>query len=77
MDPLIDWQFQQYAHAYILHVINTALFLDYSTNIYISDGYFCWRTFDAYGVMSWGSVVFAFLCMELYKVFYDTNFTVL
>ena len=68
MNLLIDVQAQQHACAYILHMIDTTLFLDYFTN----KVYLRWlpllEDFDACGAMSWGHVVLAFLYMELYKV---------
>jgi len=68
MDLLTDVQAQQHAHAYILHMIDTTLFLDYLTNrVYLR-----WlpilEDFDACSDMSWGSIVLAFLYKELYKV---------
>ena len=69
VDLLTDMQAQQHACAYIIHMIGTTLFLDYSTNMV----YLRWlpllEDFDVYGAMSWGSIVLAFLYRELYKNF--------
>jgi len=66
--PVTEKQAQQHARAYILHLISTQLFPDYSTNkVYIR-----WlpllKDFDACGDLSWGSAVLALLHMSLYKV---------
>ena len=68
MDPLTDVQTQQHARAYILYMIETTLFSNYSTNMTYLKWWPLLEDFDACGVMSWGSVVLAFLYRELYKV---------
>ena len=59
--PIKDVEAQQHAHAYILHMIGTQLFSDYSKN----KVYLRWlpllEYFDVYGAMSWGSVVLMYL----------------
>ena len=70
MDPSTNVHAQQHAHDYILHMIDTTLFLNYSTNkVHLK---WLWlpllENFDAYGDISWGSVIQTYLYRELYKV---------
>ena len=63
-----DVYVQHHARAYILHMIFTQLFLDYSKKkVYVR-----WVTlledFDICGAMSWGSVVLTYLYRFLYSV---------
>jgi len=75
--PLItDVQAQQYARAYILHMIGTQLFLDYSKNkIYLR-----WlplsEDFDICGAMSMGRCCASLFVQVSSLSFYDTDYTV-
>jgi len=66
--PVTYEQAQQHAHAYIFHLIDTQMFLDYSTN----KVYLRWlpllEDFDACGALSWGRAMLAVLYRSLYKV---------
>ena len=68
MDPLTNLHAQQHAHDYILHMIDTTLFLDYSTNKVHLKWLPLLEDFDAYGDIPWGSVFQIYLYKELYKV---------
>jgi len=58
----------QFARGYILNMIDTILFQDYSMNMVQVKWLPLLEDFDARSAMSWDSVVLAFLDMELYKV---------
>ena len=67
-DPLTDVQAQQHARGYILYMLGTTMFSDYSMNLVGLRWLPLLKDFDAYGAMSWGCLVLAFLYRELYKV---------
>ena len=63
MDPLTDVQTQQHARAYILYMIETTLFSNYSTNMTYLKWWPLLEDFDACGVMSW-VVLCSHFCAE-------------
>jgi len=66
--PITDVEAQQYALAYMLHMIDTQLFPDYSKN----KVYLRWlpllEDFDVCEAMSWGNAVLAYLYRSLYSI---------
>ena len=61
-------QSQQHIRAYILHLIGTQLFLDYSTNKIYLRWLLLLEDFDACRALSWGSAMLAILYRSLYKI---------
>ena len=68
MPPIIDVQAQQHARAYILHMIGTQLFSDYTKN----KVYLRWlpllEDFDVCSTMLLANAVLAYLYMSLYSI---------
>ena len=66
--PITYVKAQQHARAYIFHMIDTQLFLNYSKN----KVYLRWlpllKDFDVCGAMSWGSDVLAYMYRSFYLV---------
>ena len=72
--PITDVEAQQYARAYILHMIGTRLFPNYSKNKVHLRLLPLLKDFDVCGTMSWDSVVLAYLYRSLYSDFMMQTF---